>query len=65
MKTTQAQRLYAALRRKPHTTMELLALGVSVCPWRRLTEGLHYLRPGEKLLKGERDGRVTYRVVKG
>lgn len=62
---TQAERLYAALRRRPHTTMEMLALGVSVCPWRRLSEGLHYLKPGEKLVKGERDGRVTYAVKRG
>lgn len=62
--TTQAETLYSHLRRRAMTTMEMLALGVSVCPWRRISEGQHYLRPGEVIKKGERKGLVTYRVTK-
>lgn len=61
---TQAEVLYAHLRRKAMTTMEMLSLGVSVSPWKRITEGAHHLRPGEKLVKGERKGMRTYRVTK-
>jgi hypothetical protein len=62
---TQAERLFTHLRRRAHTTMEMLALGISVAPWKRVIEGQHYLRRGEKLVKGERNGRVTYSVKRG
>lgn len=61
---TQAERLFSHLRRKAMTTMEMLSLGISVAPWKRIVEGLHHLKPGEKLVKGSRDGVRTYRVVK-
>lgn len=61
---TQAEILYSHLRRRAMTTMEMLSLGVSVAPWKRLVEGQHYLKPGEVLVKGERKGLRTYRVVK-
>ena len=51
MKTTQGRALIAALKRRPMTYMELLALGLSVCPWKRVSESL---RPDEKLVKGKR-----------
>jgi hypothetical protein len=45
--------------------MDMLALGVSVCPWRRLADSPSYLRPGEQLVKGkDGEGRVTYRIRK-
>lgn len=62
---TQAERLFEALRRRPMTYGDMLELKVSTSPWKRVTEGLHRLKPGEKLVKGERKGLVTYRVVKG
>lgn len=61
---TQAERIFTHLRRRAHTTMEMLQLGISVSPWKRISEGLHRLRPGERLVKGERKGLRTYRVVR-
>jgi hypothetical protein len=61
---TQGQKLLQACRRKAMTYGDLLALGVSTCPWRRLEEAKRYLKPGEMLVKGERKGLVTYRVVR-
>ena len=40
MKQTQGRRIIAALKCKPHTYMEMLALGISVCPWKRCLESL-------------------------
>jgi hypothetical protein len=62
---TQAERLAVHLRKRAHTTMDMLQLGVSVAPWKRLTESSTYLRPGEQLVKGkDGEGRVTYRIRK-
>jgi hypothetical protein len=62
---TQAERLAVHLRRRPHTAMEMLQTGISVAPWKRLTETSTYLRPGEHLVKGkDGEGRVTYRIRK-
>lgn len=61
---TQAERLFVHLRRKAHTYLEMEALGISSCPWRRILSSLHLLREGEELVKGERNGLVTYRIVK-
>jgi hypothetical protein len=62
---TQAQRLFSHLRRRGHTTMEMLQLGISVSPWKRLSEGLHHLKPGERLVKSTNArGLVVYRVMK-
>jgi hypothetical protein len=62
---TQAEQLYAAIRLRPMTTMELLQMGVSVAPWKRISEGVHHLKPGERVVK-ERNwrGLVTYAVKK-
>ena len=62
---TQAERIFTHLRRKAMTYGEMLDLHVSTSPWRRVSEGLHHLKPGEKLVKGQRKGLVTYRVSKG
>lgn len=61
---TQAQKLHTHLRRRAMTYMEMLSLGISTCVHKRLAEGMHYLKPGEKLVKGERKGLRTYRVTK-
>jgi hypothetical protein len=61
MKATQGRRLIAALKRKGHTTMEMLALGISVAPWKRIAE---CLRPDEQLVKRKNErGLTVYRVV--
>ncbi len=58
---TQARLLIAALKRKPHTYMQMLAHGVSCSPWKRVQEGL---RADEKLVKGRtRQGLTTWRVI--
>lgn len=63
---TQAERLFALLRRKGMTTMEMLQTGVSVAPWKRLVEEKHKLRKGEKLVKSKNArGLTVYRVTKG
>ena len=63
MKQTQAQRLFSALRRKPHTYMDMLMLGISTSPWRRLTEAQSRLRPGERIVKATNArGLVTWRI---
>lgn len=60
-KITQGRRLIAALKRKPHTYMDMLALFVSVSPWRRIRESLN---ERETLIKGkDSQGRTTWRVV--
>jgi len=65
MKTTQAQKLLSALRRRGHTYMELLQLGVSTSPWKRLAEGERYLKPGERLeRKKNAQGLTVLRVTR-
>jgi hypothetical protein len=60
MKLTQGRQLIAHLKRGPMTTMELLRLGISACPWKRIAE---QLRPNEVLVKTKRfDGLTVYRV---
>jgi hypothetical protein len=39
MKLTQGRQLIAHLKRGPMTTMELLRLGISACPWKRSNSG--------------------------
>jgi hypothetical protein len=57
----QGRRLIALLKRRPMTTMQLLATGISVCPWKRCAECLH---DGEQLIHSKRsDGLNVYRVV--
>lgn len=64
---TQAAQLHAAIRRagkRGMTYMELNLLAISVSAWKRLAESRDGLRPGERLERGERDGRVVFRVVR-
>ena len=62
---TQGAQLVAALKRQPHTYMQMLRLGLSTSPWKRVAETLD-MRPDLTLVKGKRkgDGLVTWRVVK-
>lgn len=61
MKTTQGRQIIAALRKRPLTYMQMLMLGVSTCPQKRVMESL---REGERLskLKNAR-GLVTWFVT--
>lgn len=64
---TQASRLYSAIRKagkRGLTYLELNLLGVSVSPHKRLAESTDGLQPGERLERGQRDGRVVFRVVR-
>ena len=58
--STQGRRLIAHLRERPHTYLEMLRYGVSTSPWKRVSE---CLLPTEALVKGERAGLTTWRVV--
>jgi hypothetical protein len=65
MKQTQGRRLIAALKRKPHTYLEMQMLGISTSPQKRVTESL---AEHEQIVKGKRwiAGRrylTTWRVV--
>ena len=61
---TQAERLYTLLRRKSMTYLELAMTGISTCAHKRLTEGQHLLREGERLVRNrDAKGRVVFRVV--
>ena len=58
---TQGRLLIAALKRKPHTYMDMLSHGVSTSPWKRIEESL---RADECVKKGKtRAGLVTWKVV--
>lgn len=59
-KQTQGRKIIAALKRKPHTYMEMLAYGWSISPWKRAVEGL---AEHEAIVKGKRDGLTTWRVI--
>jgi hypothetical protein len=62
---TQGQKLLQACRRKAMTYGDLLALGVSTCPHKRLAEARRYLKQGERLLRGtNKRGLVTFSVIK-
>jgi hypothetical protein len=59
---TQGRLLIDALKRKPHTYMQMLAHGVSVSPWKRVAESL---RDDERVEKGRNaKGLTTWRVVR-
>lgn len=63
---TQAERLYHELRKRWMTAGDMLDLHISTSPWRRLTEGTHHLREGERLAKKVNGrGLIAYRVVRG
>ena len=59
----QGDKLVSMLKRRGMTTLELIQTGISVCPWRRVSE---CLPEGWKHDKSQRKGRhIVYRVVKG
>ena len=59
----QGDKLVEILKKRGLTTLEMIQLGISVCPWKRLSE---CIPPGWKLDKSERKGRhIVYRIVKG
>ena len=49
MKRTQGRRLIAALKRRAMTYGDMLGMGISTCPHKRVAESL---REGELLAKG-------------
>jgi hypothetical protein len=57
---TQGRMLIAALRRKPHTYLEMMLTCISTSPQKRIVESL---RPDEVLVKSKkRNGLVTWAV---
>lgn len=68
---TQGALIAEALKRKPHTYMEMLKLGVSTCPWKRVDEWLcrgdvaekWRLKRASKWLGGNRYV-TTWRIVR-
>jgi hypothetical protein len=64
---SHCEQLIRALRRRPMTYGDLLALRVSTSPWKRLSEAAHlYLKPHERLerFKRAKDGLVVFKVVR-
>ncbi len=64
---TQCEQLIRALRRRPMTYGDLLALRVSTSPWKRLSEAAHlYLKPHESLdrFKRQCDGLTVFKIVR-
>ncbi len=62
---TQCEQLIRAIRRRPMTYGDLLALRVSTCPHKRLAEAAHqYLRPHEALhrYRRQRDGLTVFKI---
>lgn len=61
-KQTQGQKLVAALKRRWMSYSDMLALGVSLCPWRRVPDAL----PEGHTIKKRTNprGLVEWRVVK-
>ena len=58
---TQGAVLIECLRIRPRTYGEMIRLGVSTCPWRRVAESLDETR--EKLVKTKgHDGLIRWRV---
>ena len=61
MKESQGRRLIKMLKHTPMTTLELQMTGISVAPWRRISE---CLQEGEELkIVGKRGRSNIYRVV--
>lgn len=59
----QGYKMVEILKNRGLTTLELIQLGISVCPWKRVKEAMPQ---GWKLDKSGRKGRhIVYRVVKG
>lgn len=60
-KPQQGRRLIALLKRKPMTYAQMLATGISLCPWKRVQECLS--EPKEQLIKAtNRDGLTVWYV---
>ena len=59
-KPSQGRRLVQLLKRKAMTYREMLQASESYSPWKRVKEAL---RSDETVVKGERNGLVTWRVV--
>ena len=58
---TQGRLVIAALKRKPHTYADMLALRVGLSPWKRASECLH---DHEQIIRAKgKDGLVRWRVV--
>ncbi len=59
---TQGRKLIKALKKRPHTYLQMLSYGISTSPWKRVQESL---LPEERLIKSTRgDGLTTWRVVR-
>ena len=59
---TQGRVLIEALKKRPHTYLDMLDYGISTSPWRRIKESLHC---GEQLWKTyDRNGRIMWQVRK-
>lgn len=62
---TQAERLFHELRKRWMTAGDMLDLHISTSPWKRVSEGLRHLRPGERVAKKTNaKGLVCYRVIR-
>lgn len=60
VKTPQGRRLINILKKRRMTYLEMLLLGISVCPWKRIRE---QLVEGETLVKSvNKDGHMTWHV---
>ena len=60
-KLAQGRRVIAALKRRPHTYAEMLALGCGLSPWKRAPE---CLLDSEKIIRAVgTDDLVRWRVV--
>lgn len=58
---TQARCRIAALKRKPHSYLEMLSYGISTSPWKRVQEGL---RDDEAIVKRKgKDGLIRWKVI--
>jgi hypothetical protein len=55
-----------ALRRRPRTYLEMLMLGISTSPQRRVMESVRHLKLGERIVrKVNGRGLVEWSVMKG
>ena len=62
---TQGRLLIEALRKRPHTYLEMLRYGLSTSPWKRITECLHdteAVKKEHRTVNGKR--LVTWRIVR-
>ena len=60
-RTTQGRQVIAALKRKPHTYRDMLALGCGLSPWKRAME---CLKDHEEIIRTTgKDGLVRWRAI--